>query len=67
MKLDKNIYIDKNANEPVTFPRISSFEIYIFNVLIFSKLKNNTWPNHYKILQLINDIIIAKRNGLPLD
>lgn len=49
------------------FPRIGSFEIYIFNVLVFSKLKVNTWPNHYKLLQTLNDIIAAKKIGQELN
>lgn len=67
IKLEKNIYINKNTEEKITFPRIGSFEVYIYNILLSSKLMTSTWPNHYKILQTLNKIIIAKKQGLSLD
>ncbi len=28
---------------------------------------SHTWPNHYKVLQTLNQVVTAKRQGLPLD
>jgi hypothetical protein len=41
--------------------------VYIYNILIFSKLLTNNWPNHYKLLQLINKIIEENKKGNKLD
>lgn len=46
---------------------MGAFEIYIYNVLVCSKLISGSWPNHYKVLQVLNDIVKAKREGLPLE
>jgi hypothetical protein len=67
MKLETNVYVNKHTNEQIVFPRIASFEVYIYNILVSSKLTTNSWPNHYKILQVLNQIINAKKNGLPLE
>lgn len=66
-KLNKNAYINKQSNEPVTFPRIGAFEVYIYNVLIYSKLFTNNWPNHFKLIQILNKIIEAKKKGNSLE
>ena len=61
------MYVNKENNEKVIYPRIGAFEIYIFNVLISSKLLSNQWPNHYKILQILNKIIEEKKKGHSLE
>jgi hypothetical protein len=58
--------VNRDTGEKIIFPRIGSFEIYIYNVLISSKLITNQWPNHYKILQLVAKVIDEKKNGNPL-
>ena len=60
------MFINRDTGEKIIFPRIGSFEIYIYNVLISSKLITNQWPNHYKILQLVAKVIEEKKNGNPL-
>jgi hypothetical protein len=67
IKNEKNLFINKNTNEKIIFPRIGSFEIYIYNVLISSKLMTNQWPNHYKILQAIAKMIEDKKKGNNLE
>lgn len=66
-RLPANTYINKENNETVTFPRIGAFEVYIYNILISSKLLSNNWPNHYKLIQLITKIIEEKKKGNSLD
>lgn len=66
-KLDKNAYINRDTRDPVVFPRIGAFEIYIYNVLIYSKFMTNNWPNHYKLIQIITKIIEAKKKGESLE
>jgi hypothetical protein len=65
-KNDKNLFVNRDTGEKIIFPRIGSFEIYIYNILICSKLMTNQWPNHYKILQLVAKVIEEKKNGNPL-
>ena len=65
--MNKNAYVNKETKEQVTFPRIGAFEVYIYNVLIYSKLLSNSWPNHYKLVQIINKIIEEKKKGNNLD
>ena len=56
-RLGKNEYINRDTNQIVLFPRINSFEIYVYNVLIYSKLLTNSWPNHYKLIQTIGKMV----------
>jgi hypothetical protein len=58
--------VNRDSGEKIIFPRIGSFEIYIYNILISSKLISNQWPNHYKILQLVAKVIEEKKNGNSL-
>lgn len=67
MKNEKNAYLNKDTNEKVVFPRVGAFEIYIYNILIFSKLLSNGWPNHYKIIQILNKITVEKHKGNNID
>ena len=65
-KNEKNLFVNKDTGEKIIFPRIGSFEIYMYNILISSKLMTNQWPNHYKILQLVAKVIEEKKNGNAL-
>lgn len=38
-------YFDKDTNKVTIFPKIGAFEVYINNVLVFSKLKHKKFPN----------------------
>jgi hypothetical protein len=67
IKNEKNIFFNKHTNEKIIFPRIGSFEIYMYNVLISSKLMTNQWPNHYKILQTLAKMIEEKKKGNTLE
>lgn len=40
-----NKYIDIRKEEEIYFPRLGAFEIYADKILIFSKLKSNSWPS----------------------
>lgn len=64
---EKNMFANKDTGEKIIFPRIGSFEIYIYNILLSSKLMTNQWPNHYKILQVIAKMIEDKKKGLSLE
>ncbi len=61
------MFVNKDSNEKIIYPRIGSFEIYIYNILISSKLLTTQWPNHYKILQTLNRIMEEKKKGNPLN
>ncbi len=39
----------------------------MYNILIYSKLLTNQWPNHYKILQAISKMIEERKKGNSLD
>ena len=67
LKNEKNAYMNKETNEKVIFPRVGAFEIYIYNILVFSKLLSNGWPNHYKIIQILNKITTEKKKGNSID
>lgn len=47
----------------VQFPQSGAFEIYADNVLIFSKVQSNLWPNHNRILDLIQAVIEEKQQA----
>lgn len=64
---EKNMFVNKDTGEKIIFPRIGSFEIYVYNILLSSKLMTNQWPNHYKILQVIAKMIEDKKKGLSLE
>lgn len=57
IKNEKNLFINRDTQTKIIFPRIGSFEIYLYNILIYSKLTSNQWPNHYKILQIVAKMI----------
>lgn len=61
------MFVNKDTGEKIIFPRIGSFEIYVYNILLSSKLMTNQWPNHYKILQVIAKMIEDKKKGLGLE
>jgi hypothetical protein len=61
------VFVNKESNEKIIYPRIGAFEIYLYNILISSKLLTNQWPNHYKILQTLTKMIEEKKKGNTLD
>ena len=63
----KNLFINKTSQETIIYPRIGTFEVYLYNILISSKLLTGQWPNHYKILQTLTKMIEEKKKGNPLD
>lgn len=67
LKSQKNLFLNKITNQNIVFPRIGAFEIYIYNILISSKLMTTNWPNHYKIIQTITKIIDDKKHNNPLE
>lgn len=48
------------------FPRLGAFEVYIFDMLIFSKLQSNQWPQHNRLLERIQNIVEDKAQGLDI-
>ena len=45
--------ISLQKHQKVKFPRIGAFEIYFNQKVIFSKLKNGTWPSSRAIANII--------------
>lgn len=48
------------------FPRLGAFEIYLYDVLIFSKLQSNQWPQHNRLLEKIQNMVDDRFKGLDL-
>jgi hypothetical protein len=63
---EQNKYYNEDNQEVVIFPRLGSFEIYLYDILIFSKLQSNQWPQHNRILDKIQAIIDDRANGLDI-
>ena len=53
--LSDNNCFDSVTNTIIKFPRIGSFEIYLEDNLIFSKLISKTWPIDSNILNIIKN------------
>ena len=43
-KAKDNKYLDTLKEEEVYCPKLGSFEIYVDDIQIFSKIKSNVWP-----------------------
>lgn len=61
-----NKYFDIRRDEEVYFPRLGAFEVYVDQVLIFSKLRSNAWPNDEKVADMIMEMYQFKREGKEL-
>jgi ferritin len=50
----------------VYFPALGSFEIFVDEVLVFSKLKSGMWPHSEKVSKTIMAMLEAKKEGKDL-
>lgn len=63
---EQNKYYNEDTQEVVVFPRLGAFEVYLFDVLIFSKLQSNQWPQHSRLMEKIQAMVDDKLKGLDL-
>jgi hypothetical protein len=59
-------YYDAKKEEDVYFPRLGAFEIYVDQILIFSKIRSNMWPSVEKQAETIIAMLQAKKRGQAL-
>ncbi len=63
LSLGLHRYYDQQKGEVVAYPRHGSFEIRVNDMLIFSKIQSNLWPNIEKIGSIIAEIMSAVNEG----
>jgi len=63
---EQNKYFNEQTEEIVVFPRLGAFEVYLYDVLIFSKLQTNQWPQHNRLLEKMQAMVDDKQKGRDL-
>jgi hypothetical protein len=40
--------------------------VYIYDMLVFSKLQTNQWPHHTKLIERLQSIVEDRRQGVDI-
>jgi hypothetical protein len=65
-KLSTKRYLNTSTNKMVEFPQKDSFEVYFENLLVFSKLNFQKWPNVRLVSKIIKSLADYCRKEGPL-
>ena len=60
---NEDVYYDSNTKNIISIPRVGSYEIKIYGIIIYSKLKSGSWPHIPTIINFLKKIINDHNNG----